>query len=86
MSKLNELLQTQAKLTEEVEALSNFIDASHGHHKMILQVGPETKLLFEKKDLRIREIILDVMHGEMNRLSVMLEETNKKVDAVEALL
>lgn len=86
MEKMLDLAQRKNKLTEETRVLREFMEAAHGHNKMVLQVDTDVSLFFEEKDSPARERILDIMCLELNRLEVELKAVDEKVAAVEALL
>lgn len=85
MSKLQELLATQAKLTEEVNGLTDFLRVVHGNAPLTMVAGTEA-VTFEAADLGVELQILSVMNNTLEERTRKLEAVNKKVAAMEALL
>lgn len=85
MSKLQSLLESKAKLTIEVQALEAvLLDANESQSLTIS--SSVTAISFEEKDDAAGNKVLAVLEEEFFRLGEELQEVNKKVSALEALL
>lgn len=85
MSKLNELLASQTKLTAEVEGLRSFLNVVHGKAPLRMEAGGEV-MEFEEADLGVELKILKVLRDDFEARVAKLESVNRKVAVLEELV